>query len=174
MKFVEILQGKWLGHPLHPAIIHVPVGGWLVACALDVIAHFRTDSAWMPEAALWATGLGLAGALLAIAPGFADWSAIKPEKPAWKLALYHMLLNVAGTATWATNFVLRLHARDAAVSQPTTAILWTSIIGTVVIFISAYLGSLIVFDQGIGVARESKKKWREIAIRGGAKVPEEK
>ena len=32
----NFLQGKWLGHPLHAALVHVPVGGWLVACALDV------------------------------------------------------------------------------------------------------------------------------------------
>ena len=22
------LQGKWLGHPLHPAMVHLPTGAW--------------------------------------------------------------------------------------------------------------------------------------------------
>ena len=43
MKLLEILQGKWLGHPLHPAIVHVPIGLWTVACQLDVIVWFFHD-----------------------------------------------------------------------------------------------------------------------------------
>ena len=26
VKLVDILQGKWLGHPLHPAVVHLPLG----------------------------------------------------------------------------------------------------------------------------------------------------
>ena len=40
--------------------------------------------------------------------------------------------------------------------------------------VSGYLGGLMVYDQGIGIARISKKKWREIAQRGNAHVPEQK
>jgi len=42
------------------------------------------------------------------------------------------------------------------------------------VIVSAYLGSLMVFDQGVSVARFSKKKWRAVAVRSGAQVPEEK
>jgi hypothetical protein len=34
----NLLHGTWLGHPLHPALINVPIGSWTLAVALD-LAH---------------------------------------------------------------------------------------------------------------------------------------
>lgn len=173
MKLVDFLQGKWLGHPLHPAIVHVPVGGWLVACVVDVIAWAGTGSEALGRLAIWCVGVGLAGALIAMPPGVADWSAIKKEKPAWKLGLYHMLLNLLATLAWAVNLGLRVSA-DTPPGIVGLPVLMSSLIGTALLLAGAYLGSLMVFDHGIGVARTSKKTWRRIAVRAGARVPEEK
>jgi uncharacterized membrane protein len=170
MKLSEFLQGKWLGHPLHAAIVHIPVGTWIAACTLDVAirAHWLNEGS--SHLANYCVGVGLLGALVAVAPGVADWMQIKREKPAWKLGLYHMVLNVAAVAVWTVNLALRWNSN--AIITPT--ILVTSLLGTALIFISGYLGSLMVFDQGIGVARESKKEWRKIARRAGSRVPDEK
>ncbi len=169
MKPSEFLQGKWLGHPLHSAIVHVPVGSWIAACFLDVAVRVS----WMHGGGLLATycvAIGLIGALLAVPPGLADWWPIKKEKPAWKLGLYHMAINVVAVIVWGVNLVLRIDSNEAV----TSTILLTSLLGTALIFISGYLGSLMVFDQGTSIARESKKAWKEIARRDGARVPEEK
>jgi uncharacterized membrane protein len=171
MKLVEFLQGKWLGHPLHAALVHVPVGGWLVACILDVSGANGIVAA---RVALWCVGVGLVGAVLAIPTGVADWSAIKKEKPAWKLGLYHLLLNLGATLLFAVNFGLRFMRRGDVVPDVTPPILFTSVLGTLLVISSAYVGSLMVFDHGIGVARTSKKKLRPIAVRAGSRVPEEK
>jgi len=29
------LHGTWLGHPLHPALVAIPIGAWTVAMVLD-------------------------------------------------------------------------------------------------------------------------------------------
>jgi hypothetical protein len=29
----DFLHGVWLGHPLHPALVDVPIGAWLSAAA---------------------------------------------------------------------------------------------------------------------------------------------
>ncbi|HVU36084.1 MAG TPA: DUF2231 domain-containing protein [Opitutaceae bacterium] len=173
MKPMDILQGKWLGHPLHPAIVHVPVGTWIMALVLDLVAHGRTVSQTVPDLALACVILGLAGALLAVPAGIADWAPIKKERPAWKLGLYHLVLNLLGALVWAANLGLRWKA--LATAEPvTTAVLVTSIVGAALIVVGGYLGSLMVFDQGTSVGRQSKKKWRAIAVRGGANVPEPK
>jgi uncharacterized membrane protein len=173
VKIVDFLQGKWLGHPLHPALVHVPVGGWIVACLIDGVRWMAGDSVALSRLALWCVGLGLLGALVAIAPGVADWSAVKKERPAWKLGLYHMILNLIAAMVWAVNFGLRLEAGHGGggVSAP---VLLTSAIGTVLVFAGAYLGSLLAFDQGVAIIRLSKKKWRAAAAAGGARLPEEK
>jgi uncharacterized membrane protein len=170
MKLVEILQGKWLGHPLHAAVVHVPVGGWLVACVLDFAAAVGWGGVVTAQVAWWSVGVGLAGAGVAAPTGVADWSAIKKEKPAWRLGLYHLVLNVGATLVWAVNFGLRFN-RDGNVSG---AVLVTSAVGALLVIVSAYLGMRMVFDHGIGVARTSKAKWREIAARGGARLADEK
>lgn len=170
MKPIEILQGKWLGHPLHPALVHVPVGAWLAACLLDVINHFGPQSSAWARLAFYFVIAGLAMALLAVPTGIADWSGIKREKPAWKIGLYHMVVNAIAALVWCGNVGLRLRPLDS--SEPITRpVLLTTVVGTLLIFVSGYLGKLMVFDHGINVARESKKKWRAIAERGGARVP---
>jgi uncharacterized membrane protein len=174
MTLVEFLQGKWLGHPLHAALVHVPVGGWFVACVLDVSNAVGYGGEATGRLALWSVGVGLVGGALAIPAGVADWSLIKKDKPAWKLGFYHMLLNLGATLLWAVNFGLRFMRRDIAVAEITAPILLTSVAGTVLVVISAYIGSLMVFDHGIGVARTSKRKLRQVAVTAGARVPEEK
>ena len=34
-KLRDVLHGVWLGHPLHPMLVQVPVGAWLSASVLD-------------------------------------------------------------------------------------------------------------------------------------------
>ena len=170
MKLSEFLQGKWLGHPLHAALVHVPIGAWLVACAIDVAFFADWIAGPVPlRLAQYAVAFGLLGALISIPPGLADWLQIKPDKPAKKLGVYHMLLNAASAALWGVNFALRLVHPDTI----TTSILLTSLGGTALLFASAYIGSLMVYDHGIGVARFSKKELRPRAVRAGSRVPDE-
>ncbi|MCR6657098.1 MAG: DUF2231 domain-containing protein [Opitutus sp.] len=170
MKLVDFLQGKWMGHPLHAAMVHVPVGLWLGAAILDLAVVAGVTNEAVPRLALYAALIGTVVALLAIPPGVADWSGIKREKPAWKLGLYHMVLNSAALLVWFANLGLRFGA-DAAITGP----VWmTSCAGAVLVIASGYIGSRMVFDQGTSIARESKKKWRAIAEREGATLPEEK
>ena len=89
-----LLQGKWLGHPLHPALVHLPVGAWTGALIFDLcsIASIGGNSAVLASFACIVIGIVVA---LAAAPtGLADWWEIKPEKPAYKIGLWHMSMNV--------------------------------------------------------------------------------
>lgn len=173
MKLVEILQGKWLGHPLHPALVHMPVGAWLAAFIFDVVARVGAAPGVCARLALYLVAAGLLLALVAVPTGIADWSGIKREKPAWKLGLFHLLGNALAALVWCVNFGLRLQTLHAA--EPIgTPVLVTSLAGVVLLLGSSYLGKLMVFDRGVSVARMSKKKWRTIAERGAARVPEPK
>jgi uncharacterized membrane protein len=44
MAVKDFFQGKWLGHPLHPAIVHVPTGLWPAALVFDLLSHLRGGS----------------------------------------------------------------------------------------------------------------------------------
>jgi len=172
VKPIAILQGKWLGHPLHPAIVHLPIGAWFAAAIID-LAHRRPHGAdaW-DHLALYCVVAGLIGAVLAVPTGVADWAPIKKEKPAWKLGLLHMTLNILAAVLWAANLGLRWKSIDTD-DPVTAAVLLTSLVAALLVLVSGYVGSLMVFDQGVSVARQSKKKWRRIAQRGHANLPEE-
>lgn len=173
MKLIDFLQGKWLGHPLHPAIVHIPVGTWLTACVTDIVLRVHPMSPALSRLSMYCVVVGLIGAALAVPTGIAEWTPIKKERPAWKLGLYHLTLNLLAALAWATNLGLRVQSFDS--TRPVTVpVLVTSILGAGLILVSGYLGCLLAFDQGTSVGRQSKKKWRSIAAQGGARLPESK
>src|SRR5688572_11561767 len=106
----ELLQGKWLGHPLHPALVHLPTGLWPAAFVFDVIA--RTSDAGNNVAvrtSFYCITVGLLAALLAIPTGIADFMEIKRGKPAWKLAVIHMSINAFVFLLMTINAMSRYH-----------------------------------------------------------------
>ena len=173
VKLFDFLQGKWLGHPLHPAVVHVPLALWLMAAVFDVFMFFKIGVPVLTRLSFYCVMVGLVGAFASVPTGVADWAPIKKEKPAWRLGLYHMMLNLVAIFIWAANFGLRLNALDKQ-SGVTGPILATSLLGAGLLLVSGYIGGLMVFDQGVGIGRLSKKKWRAIAERAGSRLPEEK
>ena len=167
---VEFLQGKWLGHPLHPALVHIPTALWPAAFVFDLLS-LGGEIAFAPLA-FYAILAGLVVAVLAFPTGIADWTDIKREKPAWKLGLIHMLLNVVVSVMWAINLALRVPTYSSAASVP-TGLVALSGVATLLLVVSGYLGGRMIYDHGISVARLSKEKWRKIAKEGGAALPPE-
>ncbi len=169
---LDFLKGKWLKHPLHPIIVHVPIAMWPGALIFDLLSQWNIGGNAMVRLSFCAIVFGLAASLLAIPTGLVDWTGIKKEKPAWKIGLYHMGLNLAVALLFAINLGLRMQTfcQDVKVAG---APLLLSAIGTALLVGSAYLGGMMVYQYGISVARMSKKKWRKIAEAGGANVPPE-
>ena len=170
---VDLLKGKWLGHPLHPLLVHVPMALWPAALLFDLVSRAGFGGNAMVRTSFFAIGFGLAVALLAVPTGIVDWSGIKREKPAWKIGLWHMLLNAVVLILFAINLTLRLGTYREAALVP-VAPLVLSIAGTLVLVVSAYLGGRMVYSYGINVARLSKSKWRKVAESAGANVAPEK
>ncbi|HWQ90785.1 MAG TPA: DUF2231 domain-containing protein [Clostridia bacterium] len=165
------LKGHWLKHPLHPAVVHVPVAAWPGALIFDLLSRMDVGGNAMVRLSFYAIILGLASTLIVVPSGLADWSGIKREKPAWKLGLYHLSINLVATLLFAVNFGLRIETFKTAV-QTDTVPLVLSLIGTVLLIVSGYLGGLMVYDRGVSVARMSKAKWRKRAAAAGAKLPD--
>jgi nitrite reductase/ring-hydroxylating ferredoxin subunit/uncharacterized membrane protein len=89
----NLLDGTWLGVPLHPVLTDVPMGAWTSAFALDLVATL-TGSEAADQAADGALAVGIAGALPAAATGTADFRDLIGEER--RIATVHALLNVAG------------------------------------------------------------------------------
>lgn len=170
MKLSELLQGKWLGHPVHAAVVHLPLAGWGLAALLDLLWTCGVNLPTFPFLSFYAVLFGLLGVLIAAPTGFADWLSIKPEKPAWKLGLVHMILNVGATVLWVVNAWLR-YPRLRSAEPISTTIVILSAGGALFLLVSGYLGSRLAFAYGIGVGRVSKAYWQGVAAQSGAQLP---
>jgi nitrite reductase/ring-hydroxylating ferredoxin subunit/uncharacterized membrane protein len=137
----NLLDGTWLGVPLHPALTDVPVGAWTSAFALDLVATV-TGSEAADQAADAALAVGIAGALPAAATGTADWRDLIGEER--RIATVHALLNVAGLALNIASLAQRLRGNRAAGRGLSAAGL--AISGT-----AAHLGGELSFGLGVRV-----------------------
>jgi uncharacterized membrane protein len=169
---LDLLKGKWLKHPLHPIIVHVPMAMWPSALIFDLLSQWQIGGNALVRLSFYAIIFGLVASLLAVPTGVLDWSGIKKEKPAWKIGLYHMMLNLIVALLFAINFGLRMQDFREATTVARIP-LGLSFIGTGLLIGSAYLGGRMVYTYGINVARMSKAKWRKIAEAAGANLPPE-
>lgn len=178
----DFLQGKWLKHPLHPALIHFPIGLFVLSLLLDLAAMIavamaeaaaseellslgqlrvpltiRSFEAGNPlvQGAFYTMALGIVTSLLAATAGLADWYDIRADHPAKKRATYHMWLNLGMMLLYALNLNLRYPTLDDAQTPILPFVL--SILGVGIIGISGYLGGAIVFDDGIGAGRHRRR-----------------
>jgi len=133
------LHGTQLGHPLHPAVTDVPIGAWSLATLFDALE--AVGSARFTPASDLAIGVGLAGGLVALASGWAEWSDTKGDPQ--RLGLVHATLNEIAFALYATSLVLRLRKQRGAG-------LATAFAGYAFVSISAYLGGELSFGMRLG------------------------
>lgn len=81
------LRGDWLGHPLHPALVALPIGTWIAATVFDTF----TDDAVASRRLL---GIGLLSLGGVLTTGWADWSV--GDERQRRVGLIHAAAN--GTA----------------------------------------------------------------------------
>jgi nitrite reductase/ring-hydroxylating ferredoxin subunit len=94
----DALHGTWLGHPLHPVLVQVPVGAWVSAGLLDAIPPLR-------PAASVLIGTGVAAAVPAAMAGAADWS--EQDAGVRRLGALHATMNTVALGLYAGSLVAR-------------------------------------------------------------------
>ena len=44
----EFLQGRAFNHPIHPMLVHLPVGLWVTSLILDILYLVNANSSFAP------------------------------------------------------------------------------------------------------------------------------
>ena len=151
-----LLEGKPLHHPLHPLLVHFPIGLFFFSFALDIARLILGSAPALVVGAFYSMAFGIIGALIAALPGLADYSEIRSSHPAKRTATLHMLLNLGALLLYAANLYLRSD-HLATVSVPGSG-LALSLGGVIVLSISGYLGGTMVYDDGISVGRHRHRR----------------
>ena len=102
----EFLQGRALNHPLHPLLVHLPVGLWVANLIFDIM-YMSTGNPGYAVTAFYCLTLGIIGAVFAAITGIADYLEIESGTLPKRIATYHLLLNVFVVCLYVVNFFLR-------------------------------------------------------------------
>jgi nitrite reductase/ring-hydroxylating ferredoxin subunit/uncharacterized membrane protein len=149
----DLLQGKPLGHPLHPVLVHMPIGLFALSLLFDVASYTLGGALWV-QAAFYTVALGALMGLVASVPGIADWSDIRLDNPAKKTANQHLVLNAIAIVLNIASALLRMNALDITATPVLPFAL--SVISMGLIGVSGYLGGSLVYADGIGVGRHRR------------------
>ena len=140
-KVENFLNGVWLGHPLHPAVVYVPLGAWTASSVLDVMEAGGNEA--VGPGADAAVAVGLVGALASAVTGLTQWHPLEARSTR-RVGATHALLNVTATGLFAASLVVRKRG-----NRPLgRALGW---LGCAIVSGSAYLGGSLAYEQKIGV-----------------------
>lgn len=137
-----LLRGnEWLGHPLHPVVVMVPIGAWTVSGLYDLLAA-RRDDALSDEIADATLRVGTALAVPAAVTGLAQF--LDTRGPVRREAAVHAALNNVALTLYLGSLALRKGGRRGPGRVLST-------VAHVVVGISGYLGSDLAYRHGAGV-----------------------
>jgi len=141
---VELLHGgRWVGHPLHPALSDLPVGLWAGVVALDTLDRDQAPRRGIDAAGkLSAVGILAAGATALT--GLDDWAVSNDQDR--RVGLFHGLLNTAALGLQCASLGTRMTGhRGTARALAAASLAVTGAAG--------YLGGHLVFTKGVMVSR---------------------
>ena len=135
--------GRWIGHPIHPALSDLPIGLWTGVMLLDVI-----DRDPAPRRGLDAAGMLSAAGILAAGAtaltGLSDWTVSNDEDR--RVGLFHGILNTVALGLQGASLSTRMAGRRSTARALGAASL-------TVTAAAGYLGGHLVFTKGVMVNR---------------------
>ena len=141
---LELLHGgRWVGHPLHPALSDLPIGLWTGVMVLDAM-----DRDPAPRRGIDAAGMLSAAGILAAGAtaltGLSDWTVSNDQDR--RVGLFHGLLNTVALGLQGASLGTRMAGhRGTARALGAASLTVTAAAG--------YLGGHLVFTKGVMVNR---------------------
>jgi uncharacterized membrane protein/nitrite reductase/ring-hydroxylating ferredoxin subunit len=151
----DFLEGKPLRHPLHPMLVHFPIGLFILSLLLDLGSLVFPSTPNLVREAFYAMLLGIIGALIAAVPGFVDYTDIRNDHPGKRTAAAHLTLNLIVVGLYGINLGIRSSTLDTLTTPAGPLIL--SLVGIALLSVSGYLGGRLVYDEGISVGRHKRR-----------------
>lgn len=164
----RFFEGYWLGHPLHPILVALPVALWPLALFFDLLTRLGIGGNPLVRASFLAILLGILAAVPAAIAGIVDWSGVKQKNPAWRVGMFHLILNVTASILTLVSLILRVGSLDAGEVGSLPLLLMVAV--TLLVAVSGYLGGRMVYEYGVSVARVTKDYWRRVAEDAGSRT----
>ena len=146
----DLLSGRQVGHPLHPALVMVTGGALFSATALDVTGK-ATQVATQRLIAV-----GLLSATPTVLAGWSDW--VDTEQAEKRVGLVHAATNTFALTAYGLSWWQRRRGGNGRTA---------SVLGATAIGLGGWLGGHLVFAQGVGVDttafQSGPARWTDVA-----------
>ncbi len=139
-------RAKLFGHPIHPMLIPLPLGLFIMAVIFDII-HVITGAP-ITIVSFWNIVAGIIGGLLAAIFGFYDWLHIPQGTRAKRIGVFHGGGNLVLVILFAIAAYLR-YGQPGYI--PTIAAFVIEIVGLLLGSVTGWLGGELVDRLGVGV-----------------------
>jgi uncharacterized membrane protein len=145
----EVASGSWIGHPLHPMLVTVPIGSWTGASVLDL-----TTGKSSSKAARRLVGLGVLAALPTAFSGASDLSDTTGGPR--RVGLVHAVGAWTSIGLYAASWRARGRGKGRGAAL--------ALAGGGVLAATGYLGGHLTYEYGVGV--------NPTALEGDLETPE--
>jgi uncharacterized membrane protein len=150
------------GHPIHPAMVAIPIGAFTVTLVADILAYATGNLAW-GDTSRYSLLVGVVGALLAAVFGLIDYFKVTMSEAGFRVARWHLYLNLTAVALFAASLWLRFKAVDGW----SVAAFAVSTLAFVIVGASGYLGGELVFKHKVGVRETADREATELGQKSG-------
>ncbi|HEX5164586.1 MAG TPA: Rieske 2Fe-2S domain-containing protein, partial [Thermomicrobiales bacterium] len=145
MKLKSLLNGTPIRHRIHPVLVAVPIGAWMMAAVLDAVEQRagRREQRGLQAAADTSVAIGVVSALPTAISGLADWVDLYDHQR--RVGMAHALLNTVALACYGASLALRMGGGNRGLAKA------LSNAGFGVIAVSGSLGGELVYTLGVNV-----------------------
>jgi nitrite reductase/ring-hydroxylating ferredoxin subunit/uncharacterized membrane protein len=157
----NVLNGTWLGHPVHAVVTDVPIGALTVSIVADLIGQ--------PLVADVSLVIGVLGMIAAAVTGAADYTEVDGT-PRYR-ATVHLALMVVSLVLYLASLAIRAGA-------PADRLLpvGVALVAYLLLALGAMIGGDVVYLTGVHVNRHAWRgagtKWIALDLGGLADIPE--
>lgn len=140
-------KARFLGHPIHPMLVVIPLGLFIAAAVLDALYYWRGDTLFA-TISYYNVGGGIVGGLLAAVFGLRDWLAIPSGTRAKRIGLFHGATMVIVVLLFTAACLARTALPDLA---PTGTVLVIEGMAIALALLGGWFGGELVDRLGVGV-----------------------
>ena len=137
-------------HPIHPIVVHFPIGLLCASVAFDALAS-RWPTGGFRDTSLYTLLAGVMSAGLAVATGGMEEDMAEQAGAPESVLDLHESLGIATLLIFVVLLGLRLVMRWGLLKEIHSLTLGLGVIGIVVLVLTGYWGGELVYTYGIGM-----------------------
>lgn len=139
-------RAKFMGHPVHPMLVVLPLGLLAGAVFFDIV-HLLTGGETWSVVSYWLIPPGVVTGVVAAVFGTIDWLAIPRRTRAKRVGWMHAATNVLVLVLFGVSWWIR----PSATVDPGVPAILLSVCGGGAALVSGWLGGELVDRLGVGV-----------------------